>query len=261
MTQDMIVTTEAIVLKTMNYRDTSKIVTLYTRDFGRLSVVAKGCRSPGNRFGASLEPLSLVSAILYKKENRDLHLLSKCEILRPHRRISEDLERLGTAMVVAELVNAVAHQEERNHDLFVLILNVLETVENATNNPRNALYSFEMKLSEVLGFRPNLQTCLKCNSELDEKRVVAPGVGLELIHGGVLCSQCVHRTHTGKLLSPPSFRVLQQLQEQFHPMSSTSIVMRSETRDEVAMTLRLYLRNHIEGLKELKSEGVFASMV
>ena len=106
----MIVSTEAVILKTMKYRDTSRIVTLYTRDFGRLSVIAKGARSRNNKFGASLEPLSHVSAVLYKNEHRDLHLLSKCEISTQFRRIPEDLERLSTAMAIIELSPRIAER-------------------------------------------------------------------------------------------------------------------------------------------------------
>jgi DNA repair protein RecO (recombination protein O) len=71
----MIVKTEAIVLKTMKYRDTSKIVTLFTKNYGKLSAVAKGARDRNLRFGSALDSLSHVQVVLYKKEGADLHLL------------------------------------------------------------------------------------------------------------------------------------------------------------------------------------------
>jgi len=73
----------------MKFRDTSKIVSLYTRRFGRVSVVAKGARDRKSRFGAALEPMSHVSAVFYKKERSDLHLLSQCDLLNGFRRIAD----------------------------------------------------------------------------------------------------------------------------------------------------------------------------
>lgn len=257
----MIVSTEAIVLKSMKYRDTSKIVTLYTRNFGRLSVIAKGARARNNKFGSSLEPAMHVTAVLYKKEQRDLHLLSKCETGTRFRYIRGDLERLSIAMAVVELVHRVAHQEERNEGLFELLLSTLETIENATKNPRNALYFFETKLCEILGFKPDLSVCMRCNRVLDEENVGLPGIGLELHHGGVLCTSCTQHTRPVKIISPPVLRVLQRLQEMPHPDMSPSITLQPDVRNHVGETLRRYLQSHIEGLHDLKSEEVFASIV
>ena len=257
----MIVTTEAVVLKAMKYRDTSKIVTLYTRAFGRLSVIAKGARTRNNKFGASLEPLSRVSAVVYKKEQRDLHLLSQCELLASFRRIPEDIERLATAMTVIEIVHAVAHQEERNEELFNLLIQVLETIEGATKNVRNALYSFEMRLSGILGFRPNLETCLRCGGILDETRVVPPGAGFDLLHGGVFCTACAQGRRPARTLSPPALQVLRTLQRQVQPVASTSMTLKPEVRTEVAEALRHYLRSHIEVLGDMRSDEVFASII
>ena len=73
----MITKSEAIVLKSMDFRDSSKIVTFYTRSFGKLKGIAKGARQMKSKFGAALEPITRVSLVLYKKEHRDLQLISE----------------------------------------------------------------------------------------------------------------------------------------------------------------------------------------
>ena len=64
----MIAKTEAVVLRSMKYRETSRIVSFYTKQFGKISGIVKGARSPKNAFGSALQPMSHVSLVLYKKD-------------------------------------------------------------------------------------------------------------------------------------------------------------------------------------------------
>ena len=93
-----IVKTEAVVLKSMKYRETSKIITFYTRDFGKVKAIAKGARQPKNKFGSSLEPMSYVLVVLYRKEHRDLQLISQCDLIKTFRHLSEDLDKMAVCM-------------------------------------------------------------------------------------------------------------------------------------------------------------------
>ncbi len=253
----MIVTTDAVVLKAMKYGETSKIVTLYTRDYGRLSVLAKGARSRNSKFGSSLEPLSIVSAVFYKKDHRDLHLLTQCGLRTSLRRIPEDLEKLAAAMAVVELVLGVAHQEEKNEELFVFLCDVLSAINTATINAGNALYFFEVRLFDILGFKPNFHACLRCSRSLEEN---STAVSVEVLHGGVVCGECSATMKTGRSISAPALRVLQRLQELPEPGMSSTITMRAGLRDELAGFLDTYLRNHVEGLRQSKSGKVFSAI-
>ena len=78
----MLTKTEAIVIRSMKYGDSSKIVTFYTRQFGKLKGIAKAARRSNNKFGSSLEPLSHVMLVVYKKDHRDLHLISQCDSIQ-----------------------------------------------------------------------------------------------------------------------------------------------------------------------------------
>jgi DNA repair protein RecO (recombination protein O) len=89
----MITKTEAVVLKSMNYRDSSKIVTFYTRGFGKVKCIAKGARQMKSKFGAGLEPITNVSLVLYKKEHRELQLVSQCDAIKTTVSLSEWLWR------------------------------------------------------------------------------------------------------------------------------------------------------------------------
>ena len=132
----MLVKTDAVILKSMKYRDTSKIVTLYSKEFGKLKVIAKGARSAKNKFGASLDPLTCSHVVLYKKEQRDLHLLSQCDLILPFNRLREDFDRMSVGFSVIELLNQIVHEEERNEPLYQLLLETL----TALNRVRKIIF-------------------------------------------------------------------------------------------------------------------------
>ena len=89
----MIIRTEAIVLRKMEYRETSQIVTLFTREKGKMAVLAKGARLLKSRFGSSLQPMSYTQVVFYHKPTRGLQTLSESAHVQPFHRISRDLEK------------------------------------------------------------------------------------------------------------------------------------------------------------------------
>lgn len=256
----MIVTTDAVILRGMNFRDSSKILTLYTKEFGKLSVLAKGARTAKSKFGGAIEPLSYVTAVLYKKESRDLHLLSHCDIVRPFRSLTDDLERMGAAMAVVELLQAVSHGEERNHRLFDLLVDSLESINGATKNAINALYLFEVRLLEILGFRPEFGRCAGCGRATTDE-VQSEKLTVNLSEGGVFCPACSAKGQGLEMISQGAVNTLRRMQELSDISTATRIALTPLMQNEIRTTLRRYLQMHVEGLKTLKSEAVFASIL
>jgi DNA repair protein RecO (recombination protein O) len=250
----MIVKTEAIVLSAMKYRDTSKIVRLYTREFGRLSVLAKGARETKSRFRSSLEPLNHVLAVLYKKEHRELQLLSQCDVLTSFRHIAEDMDKLQAALSGVELVTLVAHEEERNEDLFDLLLSFLRAVNDATKNVKVALYYFEMKLTGLLGFQPELDMCSQCGRSIGEKEEGVYGFG----PSGILCESC--GANTADALSPSSVSALRALRRFSSVDAALNLHLTPSVQEQVGRLLLRHLQTHIEGFRGLRSEEVFAAI-
>src|SRR5436309_2774306 len=132
-----IVTTDAIVLKSMKYRETSKIVAFYTRKFGKISAIVKGARRSKSKYGSSLEPMSYVSVVIYKKEGRELQTVSQCDVMKPFRHLADDLDKIAVGLSVIELVSIVAHEEEENTLLFLLVIDIMAALNDATRNPSN----------------------------------------------------------------------------------------------------------------------------
>ena len=256
----MIAKTEAIILKGMKYRETSKILTLYTRQYGKVSVIAKGARDPKSKFGSALEPMNYVLTVFYKKDNRDLQLLTQCDLMKSFRGISEDMGRLHAAMAIVELVDAVSHAEEQNVQLFETTVRSLEVINSATKNPLHLLYAFELQLAGILGFQPNFLTCHGCGRTMDETAMDESGVELQLNGGGVLCVHCVSKSLGQGRISAGSLKVLQRLQTLEDMEIATRMSFSSQIRNEIAGTLRRFLQSHVDGLHRLKSEEVFAAI-
>lgn len=254
----MIVKTEAIVLSSMNFRDTSKIARLYTEQFGKISVIAKGARDPKSKFRSSLEPMSYVSAVIYKNENRELQLLSQCDSKTVFYHLTEEMGKMHAAMSAVELVDIVTHDEERNENLFGLLLNHLHVVNTATKSEIVALYYFETKLAMLLGLMPNLHMCLHCQRKLDEdtkgqRRFV-------LMEDGVLCDECSSHSPKRKI-SPAALRIMQRMQDVGSADAIMSLQLTPLVKDEVGRSLREHLTMHVEGFRGLRSEEVFGAIL
>jgi DNA repair protein RecO (recombination protein O) len=255
----MIVRTEAVILKSMDYRESSRILTLYTREFGKLSVLVKGARGPKSRLTGTTEPLNYVEVVFYKKDDRELQLLTQCDIIRSWRGLTDQLEKMGPAMAIIELTNAVTHAEERNLRQFELLVDCLDAVNNATSNATNAFYVFEVRLLDILGFRPDFRLCSSCGSELGIEQ--AGKLSVDAARGGIHCAKCAEQGLGYEIISQGAVNVLRRMQELNDVGSATRIVLSSQLRSEIAGTLRRYLQSHVEGLKDLKSESVFAAIV
>ena len=254
----MIVKSEAIVLRTMKYRETSRIATLYTKEMGKISVIAKGARDGRGRLGGALQAMNHVGVLFYMKESRDLQLLTQCDVARSFPGLTTDLERMAAAMAAVELTEAVTPREEPNLRLFDLLSSTLDAVSSATNQPGNALYYFELHLLGIIGFRPDMRICANCRKPVDP---VPRGGSVHMASNGILCPECSGKGLGLGVLSPPALAVLQRLQESGDPASATRMVLSSGVRGEIAGVLRRFLLGHVEGLRTLRSEAVFSSLL
>ena len=177
-----IVTTDAIVLRAMKYRETSKIVTFYTREAGKLAGIVKGARRRNNRFGSALEPMSHVALVVFRKEGREIQTVAQCDHLHRYPRLTADLAAMAAGMSIIELTGMVAHEEERNVPLFDLLAGTLGALNRAERHASNFRWYFELKLLEIAGVRPVLDRCAVCR-----KGVKDSGAALfHIARGGVL---------------------------------------------------------------------------
>ncbi|HEY3249560.1 MAG TPA: DNA repair protein RecO [Ignavibacteria bacterium] len=148
----MIIRTEAIILKCSNYRETSKIVTFYSKSHGKIRGIAKAVRSARTKWGGVLQSMAYLNLFFYFKENKDLHLISNAEYAKSFKSIYGDYDKMQAGFRIIELVNRTTADHEQNKEIFNLLRFTLENLDDATKNYNNLLFYFEFKLCELLGF-------------------------------------------------------------------------------------------------------------
>lgn len=233
----MIVRTDAIVLRAIEYGETSQIVSLFTRQHGRMSVMARGSRRPKSRFGSTLQPMSYVQVIYYHKAERELQTLKEASHVHLLRSLSTDVARLTAGYRMVELVRVLTEPYDANPMLFNLLLHALLRLDEAPGRAANVLPYFQIRLASVLGFAPNVQK---------EEVLALPEEGgvLALDTGGVL-----------PLASAPKagVRASRSALRAFAVFARTDLdtALRMQLSEPLyAEVLRLvdaYLRHHIEG--------------
>jgi DNA repair protein RecO (recombination protein O) len=181
-----LVITPAIVLATLRYSESSKIVRLATRDFGVQSAIAKGALRPKSRFGAALQLLSEGQAHLYMKEHRELHTLSAFDLFRVPVALAADLDRYAAASVLAEIMLRFAPPDAHPAS-FELLSGTLRELESVSAAAIGALALRSIwQLVSVLGFAPSLHACVHDGAP------IPPGGDLPFSarEGGALCPAC-----------------------------------------------------------------------
>lgn len=156
---------EAIVLRTMNVGDQDKIAVFFCREKGVLRGVAKGARKFGNRFGSSLEPMSVVRVFYYEKERRDLVTVSGCDLLESFFEIQVEPATAFLLSYFAELVEEFAPTRAREEVLYRLLLSVLRCLKEGADREFAAAY-FEAWFLQANGLLPDLGGCRKCRKPL-----------------------------------------------------------------------------------------------
>lgn len=180
------VATPAIVLATLRYGDTSKIVRLATRDLGVQSAIAKGAFRPRSRFGAALQVLSDGQAQLYMKEGRDLQTLGAFDLQKLRVGLAAALDRYAAANALAEVMLRCAPAAPNTAAFDVLRMG-LDALEIAPEVATEVIaLRFLWQLVAALGFAPSLEHCARCAAPLD----LQGGIAFSPRDGGALCPQC-----------------------------------------------------------------------
>lgn len=251
----MLTKTEAVVLKAMKYRETSKIVTLYTKKFGKLNVVAKGAMLTTSKFGASLEPMSYITAVLYKKETRELQFLSQADIVKPFLQIYSDYTKMTIGLSICETLYKLIKFEEENQKIFNLIVNVLDKLNEAERNEINLLWFFLVHLLEEIGFKINFEKCVLCGEKFTDKNL-SQKVAFLNDKGGFLCSKCQAGATNFETYSIATFKSLFWI-ERAKLDNVTNLKIPRNVNLEIQNLLFGYMKTHIEEAVDLKSLEIY----
>jgi DNA repair protein RecO (recombination protein O) len=181
----------AIVLRKTKLGETDLILTLLAEDGSQVRAVAKGARKPGSRFGARAEPYTVADMLLHT--GRSLEVIAESRTVVSHEELRADLDRSTHAAVVADLLDKACVECQADERLYGLALATLDAMVSVPCDQLMAVtLAFLIKAMAMIGYRPQLDSCVACAGEPTGGRLFS------LESGGVLCSAC-GQTETGVL--------------------------------------------------------------
>ena len=233
----MIVETPAIVLKKIQYGDTSVIANCFTREYGKVGIMVRGAQRKKSPRNSYFQPTSFIDIIFYHKPNRDLHTLSKVSFRRNWIRFQDDLKRISYALATVELVEKTITDEDAHEELFDELINTLQFFHDEESHFNLCFWYFELQLLRLLGFQPHL-----------EEREF-PGFVLPDPYGGPN-SKTILELLMSSNISDPLFR--KQLAEQ---------VVTSKDRHVIGNYITSSLEYHFETYRNMKSLKILKQLL
>ena len=241
-------TVNGIVLRRIDFAETDRIVTLYARERGKISGIAKGARKPISRLAGATETLSHGRYQL--ATGKTLDVITQAEVKDSFPRIRGDLNRVANATYMAELVDKLVEEHEPNADLFDLLLSALYLMERP-NDPEKIVHMFELQFVKLVGYEPTLDKCLSCG------KPPADDVFFSASLGGVVCRACPESVgECGPLpedaiqISRETSVTMQKLLAADAPEVERMEIPR-EVMDQIARVMKWHIRYRAE--RELKS--------
>lgn len=219
--------TDAIVIRLADFSESSRVVTLFTREFGKISALAKGAKRLKSAFEAALDLLSNCHVVFIRKSSSGLDLLTEAQLRHRFRPGHSDLNGLYCGYYVAELLAGLSEDYDPHPDLFDLTVRTLAQFESH-EDPRLPLLQYELHLLREIGQLPEYQECAICHSPVRLGRTVRFWVS----QGGLICSECgrPEYEHTG--IQAGTVAILHRLIED-SPASLSRITISPEQRREL----------------------------
>jgi DNA repair protein RecO (recombination protein O) len=174
---------EAVVLRHSDWGEADRILTLYTRERGKVRAIAKGARKIRSRKAGHLEPFTRVTLQLAK--GHDLLIVTQADTLDAYLPLGQDLVKIGYASYAVELLDRFTYEDEsENYAIFRLLTEILSRIATEPD-PWLAIRYYEVRLLDLLGYRPHLFECANCG-----EGIKAVDQFFSPASGGVLCPKC-----------------------------------------------------------------------
>jgi DNA repair protein RecO (recombination protein O) len=228
----------AIVIRVVDFMESSLVVTLFTREFGKIGALAKGAKRLKGPFESALDLLAICRIVFLHKTSDALDLLTEAKLLRRFRPFGRDLLNLYAGYYVAELLGELTDDDDPHPELFDLSEKTLAALAAGEPVARRVI-RFELGMLRILGLMPALETCAECGAP-----VTASGrLAFAQIDGGVLCNRCRAGKKQVSMVSAGAIKTLAQLAD-----LETQTWQRMEISPRILGELRGILNRYIMNL-------------
>ncbi len=196
--------TEALVIRHSNFGEADRILTLYTRENGKIRAVAKGVRKLKSRKAGHLEPFTHVQLQLAR--GRDLPIVTQAETIEAFLSIRNSLEITAQAAYVLEILDRFTFDEEENRELYRLAVEALQRLDSGID-PFYVNRYFELHVLDTLGFKPEMFVCVICRKPIEPVDQY-----FSAAQGGVVCPNCIGKVEGARPVSVSALKFLRHFQ-------------------------------------------------
>ncbi|MFC5703650.1 DNA repair protein RecO [Cohnella faecalis] len=238
----MLYRVEGIVIRSTDYGEGNKIVTLLTSTHGKQGVIVRGARKPKSRFGAAAQLFTCGDFSFYKTGS--LGTLNNVEVLEPFRQLRQGLEGPAYAAYACELTDRAVDEEEAGEYIYYQLKACLAALAEG-KDPQVVLRVYEMKMSSAAGYMPILTECAGCGRR-DVPFRFSPAVG------GALCGNCRHRDPYALELDEPVWKLL-RLFAALDMRRLGGVELKESSKRQLQFAMRRWMDAHLS--LNLKSRG------
>lgn len=237
--------TEAIVINSTDYGESDRIVTFYTRDFGRIKGIAKGAKRSKRRFPNTLEPFSYIKTEIAQRRDSGLWWIHYCILIEGFCKIHKEIERFLYGSLFLEMIEKFTGEGHPIPYLFPFIVEYIKNMDDGSK-PESLTSVFALRLLSMLGYSPYVFGCVICKQPLPE----AKDLVFSYKEGGVVCCSCKDGKGEGSNISTGLIRsVRHALTAPVDALSRLSLNL--EQQKESIQMLKGFIKYHLD--KELKS--------
>jgi DNA repair protein RecO (recombination protein O) len=228
---------EAIVLRHSDWGEADRMLGLFTQEMGKVRAIAKGVRKLRSRKAGHLEPFTRASLLLAR--GRDLLIVTQAETINAYIPLRDNLPLIGYASYVIELLDRFTYEEGENRALYKLLADTLERLSTRPD-PTLVIRYYEIRLLDMLGFRPQLFNCARC-----EKEIQAQDQYFSAEAGGVLCPSCGSGTPGARAVSRAALKYLRHMQRSSFA-EAARVTISTQTNREMEILIQHYLTYLLE---------------
>jgi DNA repair protein RecO (recombination protein O) len=225
---------QALVLRTTDWSETSRIATLWTREMGRVRALAKGGRRLKSAFESALDLLTVCDIVLLRKSSGSLDLLTEARVVRRFPRLRSDLAALHAAYYIAELLSEWTEDYDPHPILYDEAVATLGEVGESKETTGPRLVRFELVLLRELGYSPKLDACAVCGKIPEAGGSVPFGAAA----GGIVCPKCKGDTRDSLLVTAEARRFL-------HEVGSSAMAWRQSYEPQARAEVRRVLNHYV----------------
>ncbi len=198
-----------IILRHQDFREADRLLTIYSREFGRIEAVARSSRKISSKLAGSLEPFLVTECMVIRGKRYDT--IASSTVARDYKNIKGNLHQLAIAEYLAQLVVTTAKERQADEKIFALLCTVMEALDKNSNKYYPYLvWYFVWNYLKYLGYEPELYHCVNC------KKSIRPGNNtFSFQRGGLVCSRCGHGIQNGQNISDASIKLMRFILE--HP--------------------------------------------